>query len=124
MTDRKKKGKAMGSEKRKRTSQIAETADAAFYERRISERHRVDQNTPPIDPYKFSSRYSELKFPDFLRKRSLHVERKPQIPADLQMFTKNQIAQWGWSFLDREFMAVNSSWVGSSMPTTILGPST
>ncbi|KAL4277372.1 hypothetical protein AHAS_Ahas20G0300600 [Arachis hypogaea] len=65
MDDRKGKDKATGSEKRKQTSQSTETLDVAFYERRISGRDRVDQNTPPIDTYKFSSLYSEQKFESF-----------------------------------------------------------
>ncbi|KAL4350476.1 hypothetical protein AHAS_Ahas10G0145800 [Arachis hypogaea] len=43
----------------------------------------------------------KLRFPDFLQKRSLHVERKLQILPELQKFTKHQITQRGWTFLER-----------------------
>ncbi|KAL4287784.1 hypothetical protein AHAS_Ahas19G0220800 [Arachis hypogaea] len=88
-----------------------EIVDATFSERRISKRDRFDQNITPINPYKFNSHYSKLKFPDFLRKRNPHAERQLQIPTELQKFTKEWIAHWGWSFLDRELVAVNVSWV-------------
>ncbi|KAL4356604.1 hypothetical protein AHAS_Ahas09G0103300 [Arachis hypogaea] len=107
MTDRKGKGKAKTIRlgKRKKTQQTTGTADEPQYERQIRERDRANQRTPPTDPSKFSNLYSELKFPDFQRK-SLHVERKLQIPAELQKLIEDRINQQGWKFLDRELILV------------------
>ncbi|KAL4381830.1 hypothetical protein AHAS_Ahas04G0172700 [Arachis hypogaea] len=110
MADRKGKGKATSSGKKKRTSQSADTSDAAFYVRRISESDRVAQSTPSTDTYKFCNRYSEQKFEN-LWKKNLHVERKLEIPYDLSIYTDDRITQQHWRFLGRELPKVNTSWV-------------
>ncbi|KAL4322226.1 uncharacterized protein LOC107639710 [Arachis ipaensis] len=110
MADRKGKGKATSSGKRKRTSQSADTNDAAFYARRISGSDREAQNTPPTNKHKFSNAYSERKFETF-QKRNLHVERELHIPDELSQYTDDRIAQRGWNFLGQELPTVNESWV-------------
>ncbi|KAL4293938.1 uncharacterized protein LOC107611919 [Arachis ipaensis] len=110
MADRKGKGKATSSGKRKRTSQSADTSDLAFYARRISGSDREAQNTPPTDKHKFSNAYSKRKFEKFLKK-NLHVERELHLPDELSQYTDDQIAQWSWSFIGWELPTVNESWV-------------
>ncbi|KAL4350351.1 hypothetical protein AHAS_Ahas10G0133300 [Arachis hypogaea] len=98
MANRKEKGKATSSGKRKQISQSANTSDAAFYARRISGSDRKAQNIPPTDKHKFSNAFSEQKFEKF-QKRNLHVEQELHIPDELSRYTDDRIAQWGWRFL-------------------------
>ncbi|QHN78910.1 uncharacterized protein DS421_19g665530 [Arachis hypogaea] len=85
MTDRKGKGKAKASSiKRKRTQPAAEIVDELLSERQLGEKEKADQNTPSSDAIKFANLYCELRFLHFLKNRSLHVERKLQIPPELR----------------------------------------
>ncbi|KAL4344772.1 hypothetical protein AHAS_Ahas11G0211800 [Arachis hypogaea] len=78
------KGKAKAtSSKRKRSQSSTELVTSRLSEKRLSEKEKADEATPPTDSEKFSNLYCELQFPRY-QERKLILEKKLVIPSNLR----------------------------------------
>ncbi|MED6198561.1 hypothetical protein PIB30_067605 [Stylosanthes scabra] len=64
---------------------------------------------PSKTPNKFPNQYSQRKFKE-IGKRSLHFERRLEIPDNLLKFVAPRIEKFKWQFIDRELVQVNDTW--------------
>ncbi|QHO05697.1 uncharacterized protein LOC107638263 isoform X2 [Arachis ipaensis] len=105
------KGKAKVTPRKRKQSQSSTTSAISGYAKiSLSDKEKADQLLPPVDGTRFPNLYCELRFPVF-QKRHLNLEKKLSIPPDLRQSIESRIEGLGLSFVDRELVRVNESWV-------------
>ncbi|MED6164257.1 hypothetical protein PIB30_087965 [Stylosanthes scabra] len=119
MSDKKQRGKEKVKARDQRKFAKSKLPTSMFEDERLDGSQGMDdvlKRLPSEIPSKFPNKYSQMKFKDQMKfkeivKRSLHFERRLEIPDNLLKFVLPRIEIFKWEFLERELAQVNGTWV-------------